>query len=154
MSIKFKCNSCGKSLSATIQMVGRSARCPSCQNTNEVPEPSNEYQPASVAMAQTPPLTAPPIASSTARPITSSVYSSRSPNINRRCHEIDYQIVGDDMQMVIVELDPGETVIAEAGAMNFMEEGINFETKMGDGSEPDKGFFRQSAQRGQTSHHW
>ena len=43
--------------------------------------------------------------------------------------------------MVIVELDPGETVIAEAGAMNYMEEGINFETKMGDGSEPEKGFF-------------
>jgi uncharacterized protein (TIGR00266 family) len=60
---------------------------------------------------------------------------------NRRCHELDYQIVGDDMQMVIIELDPGETVIAEAGAMNYMEEGINFDTKMGDGSQPDKGFF-------------
>jgi uncharacterized protein (TIGR00266 family) len=45
------------------------------------------------------------------------------------------------MQMVIVELDPNETVIAEAGAMNYMEEGISFETKMGDGSEPEKGFF-------------
>ncbi len=56
-----------------------------------------------------------------------------------QCHEIDYEIFGDDMQMVEVELDPNETVIAEAGAMNYMEEGINFEAKMGDGSEPDQG---------------
>jgi uncharacterized protein (AIM24 family) len=59
---------------------------------------------------------------------------------NKRCHEIDYKIVGHDMQMVEIELDPEETVIAEAGMMNYMENGINFETKMGDGSEPDKGF--------------
>ncbi len=57
-----------------------------------------------------------------------------------RCHEVDYEIFGDDMQTVEVELDPGETVIAEAGAMNWMEDGIAFEAKMGDGSEPDKGF--------------
>ena len=40
--------------------------------------------------------------------------------------EIDFQIYGDDMQTVEVELDPGETVVAEAGAMNWMEEGIRF----------------------------
>ena len=56
-----------------------------------------------------------------------------------RCHDVDYQIVGDDMQMVLVELDPGETVIAEAGAMNYMEDNIVFEAKMGDGSQPDQG---------------
>lgn len=58
-----------------------------------------------------------------------------------KCHEIDYQIFGDDMQTVEVELDPNETVIAEAGAMNWMEDGITFEAKMGDGSQPDKGLF-------------
>ncbi|WP_353566345.1 TIGR00266 family protein [Haloferula sargassicola] len=58
----------------------------------------------------------------------------------RRSHEIDYEIIGESIQMVEIELDPGETVIAEAGAMNYMEEGIAFETKMGDGSEPDQGF--------------
>lgn len=56
-----------------------------------------------------------------------------------QCHEVDYEIFGDDMQAVEVELDPGETVIAEAGAMNWMEQGIEFEAKMGDGSEADKG---------------
>ena len=56
-------------------------------------------------------------------------------------HEIDYELIGDDMQIVEVELDPGETVIAEAGAMNYMEEHIEFEAKMGDGSQPNQGIF-------------
>ena len=57
----------------------------------------------------------------------------------RRCHEVDYEIIGEAMQLVVVELDPGETVIAEAGAMTYMEDGVEFETKMGDGSDPDQG---------------
>jgi uncharacterized protein (TIGR00266 family) len=54
-------------------------------------------------------------------------------------HEIDYKIFGDDIQFVEIELDPNETVIAEAGAMVYMEQGIAFEVKMGDGSQPDQG---------------
>ncbi len=56
-----------------------------------------------------------------------------------RCHEVDYEIFGDDLQLVEVELDPGETVVAEAGAMNYVEEDIEFEAKMGDGSNPNEG---------------
>lgn len=58
-----------------------------------------------------------------------------------RSHELDYELIGEEMQIVEVELDPGETVIAEAGAMNYMEDGIAFETKMGDGSAPGGGVF-------------
>lgn len=58
-----------------------------------------------------------------------------------RCHEIDYELFGDDLQVVEVVLGPGETVIAEAGAMNYMESGVTFEAKMGDGSKPVQGFF-------------
>ncbi|CAM2006842.1 TIGR00266 family protein [Acanthopleuribacter pedis] len=54
-------------------------------------------------------------------------------------HEVDYEIFGNEMQFVEIELDPQETVIAEAGAMMFMQDGIEMETKFGDGSEPDKG---------------
>ncbi len=57
-----------------------------------------------------------------------------------RAHEIDYEIIGDDLQIVEIELDPGETVIAEAGGMNYMEDDIQFETRMGDGSQPGGGF--------------
>ena len=56
-----------------------------------------------------------------------------------KCHEVDYEIIGDDIQMVEVELDPGETVVAEAGAMNYMEDGITFEARMGDGSRANEG---------------
>jgi uncharacterized protein (TIGR00266 family) len=56
-------------------------------------------------------------------------------------HEVDYHIHGDDMQVVEVELDPGETVIAEAGMMNWMEDGITFEARMGDGSDRNSGLF-------------
>lgn len=58
-----------------------------------------------------------------------------------KCHEVDFRIIGDDMQMVEIELDPQETVVAEAGAMTYMEEGISFEARMGDGSEPEQGVF-------------
>lgn len=66
-------------------------------------------------------------------------------------HEIDYQLLGDDLQIVEIELDPSETVIAEAGTMNYMEDGIAFETKMGDGSEPDKGFLGKLVDAGKRA---
>ncbi len=55
-----------------------------------------------------------------------------------KSHEIDYQIKGESIQIVEIELDPNETVIAEAGAMLFMEQGIQFETRMGDGSSANQ----------------
>jgi uncharacterized protein (TIGR00266 family) len=58
-----------------------------------------------------------------------------------RSHEIDYKILGEDIQFVEIELDPGETVIAEAGAMVYMEQDISFEAKMGDGATPSQGLF-------------
>ncbi|TFH24745.1 MAG: TIGR00266 family protein [Bacteroidia bacterium] len=56
-----------------------------------------------------------------------------------RSHELDYRIIGDDIQLVEIELDPSETVIAEAGSMMYMDNQIRFETKMGDGSDPNQG---------------
>ena len=49
-------------------------------------------------------------------------------------HEVDYKIHGDDMQFVEVELDPGESAVAEAGAMMYMSSAIGMETIFGDGS--------------------
>lgn len=57
-----------------------------------------------------------------------------------KAHVVDYQVFGDDLQFVEIELDPQETVIAEAGAMMYMDHGITYDTKMGDGSNPDQGF--------------
>jgi uncharacterized protein (TIGR00266 family) len=54
-------------------------------------------------------------------------------------HEIDYKIFGDDMQFVEVELDPSEAVVAEAGGMMYMDDGIQMETIFGDGSAQSAG---------------
>ena len=58
----------------------------------------------------------------------------------RTNHEIDYQIHGEEMQYVEVELDPTETAIAESGAFMMMEDGIQMETIFGDGARPNQGF--------------
>ena len=55
-------------------------------------------------------------------------------------HEVDYKIYGDDLQYVEVELDPGEAVVAEAGGMMYMDDGIGMETIFGDGSQKGGGF--------------
>src|SRR5687767_2577607 len=52
----------------------------------------------------------------------------------RTAHEIDFRILGSEMQFVEVELDPGESAVAEAGSMMYMTQGINMETVFGDGS--------------------
>jgi uncharacterized protein (TIGR00266 family) len=55
-------------------------------------------------------------------------------------HEIDYKVFGDDMQYVEVELDPNEAMVAEAGGMMYMDDGIEMETIFGDGSQQQGGF--------------
>lgn len=54
-------------------------------------------------------------------------------------HEIDYEIFGEEMQYVSIELDPDETAIAEAGSFMMMDEGINMATIFGDGSQSSQG---------------
>ncbi|PEK99566.1 TIGR00266 family protein [Bacillus sp. AFS017336] len=59
----------------------------------------------------------------------------------KNSHEVTYKIHGHDMQFVQVELDPNETVVAEAGAMMMMDDGIELETIFGDGSQQSGGLF-------------
>jgi uncharacterized protein (TIGR00266 family) len=66
-------------------------------------------------------------------------------------HKIDYEIIGDDLQLVEVELDSGETVVAEAGAMCYLEDNISFEAKFGDGASPDKSFFGKMLDAGKRA---
>jgi len=116
MAILVTCE-CGKSYKLKDEMAGRKVKCAACAATISVPDVEDVLEADSDS------------GSASSRP-------SR-----RRCHEIEYKLIGDDMQLVEIELDPDETVIAEAGAMTYMEEGIGFVSKMGDGSEPNQGFF-------------
>jgi len=54
-------------------------------------------------------------------------------------HEIDYDIFGEEMQYVEIELDPQEAVVAEAGSFMMMDDGIKMDTIFGDGSNQEKG---------------
>ena len=57
----------------------------------------------------------------------------------KRAHEVDFKVHGDDMQFVEIQLDQNETIIAEAGAMMYMDQNIRMETIFGDGSGSDEG---------------
>jgi uncharacterized protein (TIGR00266 family) len=61
------------------------------------------------------------------------------PPPGRRAHDIDFEIFGTEMQFVEVELDPGESAVAEAGAFMYMTPGIVMETVFGDGSQQAQG---------------
>jgi len=74
---------------------------------------------------------------STASTTGSGTHTAAAPppiNPGRQAHEIDFRIVGTEMQFVEVELDPGESAVAEAGSMMYMTPGITLETVFGDGS--------------------
>ena len=61
------------------------------------------------------------------------------PPTSRRADEIDYKIYGEDMQFVEIELDPGESAVAEAGSMMYKEATVQMETVFGDGSSSGQG---------------
>ena len=57
----------------------------------------------------------------------------------RRSDDIDYKVFGSDMQFVEIELDPGESAIAEAGAMMYKDSSVQLDTIFGDGSQSGGG---------------
>jgi len=61
----------------------------------------------------------------------------------RSSHEIDFKIMGSEMQFVEVELDPGESAVAEAGAMMYKAPEVQMEAVFGDGSEQSGGFMNK-----------
>lgn len=58
-------------------------------------------------------------------------------------HEVDYQIIGEELQCVQLELDPQEAVIAEAGSLMFMDDTIEMRTIFGDGADKNQGIFNK-----------
>ena len=62
--------------------------------------------------------------------------------------EIDFKIHGHEMQFVEIELDPGESAVAEAGAMMFKDAAVEMTTAFGDGSKVQSGFFGKMAAAG------
>ncbi|MDZ7619294.1 MAG: AIM24 family protein, partial [Patescibacteria group bacterium] len=73
------------------------------------------------------------------------------PPSGRRADVIDYELFGDEMQYAEITLDPGETVIAEAGAMMYMTAGIKMETVLGDPSAEEQSFFSKVVTAGKRA---
>lgn len=65
-------------------------------------------------------------------------------------HVIDYEIIGDDLQFVEVELDPGEAAVGEAGAMMYMQDGVSMDTVFGDGSAQEGGWMGKRLLTGES----
>ena len=74
-------------------------------------------------------------------PILPYFYRSKKYSIMQQAHEIDYRIYGEEMQYVDVELDTGETAMAESGAFMMMDDGIQMQTIFGDGTQQQGGGF-------------
>jgi hypothetical protein len=121
MPITFPC-ACGQQLRVDDELAGKRVRCPGCQQILNVPSSTAPAAPTVEAVygfKDEAPSSPPPMPGQRG---PTSGYGGRTKGSSRRpggrnCHEIDYEIFGDDLQLVEVELDPGETVIAEAGAM-------------------------------------
>lgn len=71
-------------------------------------------------------------------PTTSDRMHRRRPGV---ADDIDFEIKGQEMQFVEIELDPGESAIAEAGSMMFKDVPVHMDTIFGDGSKPQTGIF-------------
>ncbi len=65
------------------------------------------------------------------------------PGTFQLAHDIDFEIFGDDMQFVEIELDPGETAVAEAGSMMYMDSAVQMQTIFGDGSAQSDSIMRK-----------
>lgn len=60
-------------------------------------------------------------------------------SVGAKADEIDFKVIGAEMQFVEVELDPGESALAEAGAMMYKDQNVKMETVFGDGSSSGGG---------------
>jgi uncharacterized protein (TIGR00266 family) len=81
----------------------------------------------------------PALAAYLTTPAKQAAAAAPPPITGKRAHEIDFKILGSEMQFVEVELDPGESAVAEAGSMMYMTPGIQMETVFGDGSQQRTG---------------
>jgi uncharacterized protein (TIGR00266 family) len=119
MSASINCPACGRQYAYNPQLEGKQVRCQSCGNAFQVRMD----------------------ASGGGLEIIDAPTAVQGRSGGKRSDAIDYEIFGEEMQFVEITLDPGEMVIAEAGAMMYMSSGIKMETVLGDPSQQNQGFF-------------
>lgn len=130
MLTNITCPACGKEYAYGPQLAGKNVRCVSCGHTFLVRQPQGPG--AGLEIID--------------EPIAVSGTST-----GKRSDVIDYEIFGHEMQYAVITLDPGEMVLAEAGAMMYMTSGIKMETVFGDPSQQDQGFFNKMLSAGKRA---
>ena len=124
--IETNCPQCKKTFALDDKLAGQTVRCKDCGGIFKVPMPVVDGIEV-VAASQ-----------------SGSYYNPKG----KVADEIDYEIFGNEMQYVEIELDPGETVIAEAGMMMYMDQVIKMETVFGSPSKQGGGFWQKVASAG------
>ena len=117
------CPSCKNEYSLSDQLAGKRVRCKSCQAVFDVPH----SVPLDVEVVDSEP---------------------HYPARGKVADEIDYEIFGHEMQYVAITLDPGEQVVAEAGGMMFMTQGIEMDSVFGDPSHEQQSFWQKALSAG------
>lgn len=162
--VEISCPSCNTQYRIETAHLGKSVRCTACGTTfqssasppatplgaapvNSSANLQSPNVPQSFANSSTQPSGSAPGSQQTADKYATSNSQPRTyvspPGKRGTADEIDYCIYGDDTQFVEVGLDPGETVIAEAGSMMFMTSGIEMQTVFGDPSQEGGGFWNK-----------
>jgi len=148
--MRFSCPQCGKSYQADDSFAGRTANCKACGGSFQVPELSSD-EAASAGYANST-LDGNNDFSAGNAEIGSAPVTMRggqsSDGRSRTADEIDYEIFGHEAQYVEIRLDPGEQTIAEAGALMYLEAGVEMETVLGDPSQQDKGLLSKAFSAG------
>jgi uncharacterized protein (TIGR00266 family) len=127
------CSHCGKAYQLAPEHLGKNVRCQSCSqifqaNTRGSSEPATPIADFSASASSA------ILANSNSSSAASARRHQSAAGKQGFSDQIDYEIFGDDTQYVEVTLDPGETVIAESGAMMYMTSGIEMQTVFGDPS--------------------
>ena len=156
--MRFSCPQCGKQYQADDSFAGRTANCKACGGSFQVPlNAHGDRLPEHDSVAR--------YANSTmdgdhdfaagdheigSAPVTMRGGQSDDDR-SRTADEIDYEIFGHESQYVEITLDPGEQTIAEAGALMYMNAGIEMQTVFGDPSQPDKGLLGKAFSAGKRA---
>ncbi|QDS87422.1 hypothetical protein EC9_16000 [Rosistilla ulvae] len=162
-NLNVSCPQCGKQYTAPANLAGRTIRCKACGGSFAIPEDEDlisaeiidvpfETQPPATGSLSVPPLPSQQGGSASGMPNgahTSTSYAGTSSPVY--ADEIDYEIFGTESQYVEITLDPGETVIAEAGAMMYMDQGIEMQTVFGDPSQSGGGFWAKAMSAGKRA---
>lgn len=135
-----QCNACGRQYTLTPEVSGKKIRCTGCGTVFVAPVLASNTPSAPML---------PEVATATESPPVRHYVAPNSGQ--KKADEIDYRIVGDDVQYVEITLDPHETVIAEAGAMMYMSSAIRMETVFGDPSQKGQGFWSKLASAGKRA---